>query len=422
MEWFGHVTLQLLLLSNWQLPADAATDLRGRCSAIGVLLTIHVRSAELLERQRTSCIGFERFGPYEAEEVQARQCLNAEVALQEALAGGFHWLVHIDSDELFYSAAPSVVPHFEMLSSRGIQQMTYVNHEGVPESEDIVDYFTAVTLFKRHHFCLPVTSDVQACMRFWQGRTHQGQYLIAYDNGKCAVAVRPGLYPTSVHRWTSAADPGFEAASFAAFADPRRLDPSKVLTTDDPCILHFVVCGLQWFRTKYEMLGRFPDSWFGDTLPIAPCFHRDARDALWAPDGLAHLTRMYHAQVLMSEGTHPGEVSRQLAAGVCVRSNDHVAAVSTGGAALGMTPHGVPPGGPGLALNSGGGSVEGCTLMVELDGALAAMVGAGGGAGSGGGGVAPPESSPPAPPAQSLRTVSAHDKAWLIASITKQYL
>ncbi len=87
-----------------------------------------------LERQRTSCIGFERFGPYEAEEVQARQCLNAEVAvspsewlcrhsvgssdppvnvspmhplmrpcprqLQEALAGGFHWLVHIDSDEV----------------------------------------------------------------------------------------------------------------------------------------------------------------------------------------------------------------------------------------------------------------------------------------------------------------------------------
>ena len=33
-------------------------------------------------------------------------------------------------------------------------QMTYVNHEGVPESEDIVDYFTAVTLFKRHHFCV----------------------------------------------------------------------------------------------------------------------------------------------------------------------------------------------------------------------------------------------------------------------------
>ncbi len=127
-------------------------------------------------------------------------------------------------------------------------------------------------------------------------------------------------------------------------------------------------------------------------------------------------------QVLMSEGTHPGEVSRQLAAGVCVRSNDHVAAVSIGGAALGMTPHGVPPGGPGLASNSGGGSVEGCTLMGELDGSLAALLGAGGGAGSGGGGVAPPELSPPAPPAQSLRTVSAHDKAWLIASITKQYL
>ncbi len=31
-------------------------------------------------------------------------------------------------------------------------QMSYVNHEGVPEAEDIVDYFMGVTLFKRHHF------------------------------------------------------------------------------------------------------------------------------------------------------------------------------------------------------------------------------------------------------------------------------
>ena len=33
-------------------------------------------------------------------------------------------------------------------------QLTYVNHEGVPESANIVDYFTSVTLFRRHHMCV----------------------------------------------------------------------------------------------------------------------------------------------------------------------------------------------------------------------------------------------------------------------------
>ena len=41
-----------------------------------------------------------------------------------------------------------------------------------------------------------------------------------------------------------------------------------------------VVCGLPWFTTKYEILGSFPDSWFGDKLPIEPCFHLDARDVV----------------------------------------------------------------------------------------------------------------------------------------------
>ncbi len=55
------------------------------------------------------------------------------------------------SGQLFCTEAASVVPHFESLRSKGVQQLTYSNHEGVPESEEITDYFTAVTLFRRHH-------------------------------------------------------------------------------------------------------------------------------------------------------------------------------------------------------------------------------------------------------------------------------
>lgn len=37
------------------------------------------------------------------EEVQARQEVNAEIALNLCLDLGIDWLLHIDSDELFYS-------------------------------------------------------------------------------------------------------------------------------------------------------------------------------------------------------------------------------------------------------------------------------------------------------------------------------
>jgi hypothetical protein len=82
--------------------------------------------------------------------------------------------------------------------------MTYVNHEGVPETDAVEDYFTEVTLFRRHYFSvrgreneegmlplgkpatsqpvlfslaflpqLPISREVQASMRYWRERTGQ---------------------------------------------------------------------------------------------------------------------------------------------------------------------------------------------------------------------------------------------------------
>ena len=65
-----------------------------------------------------------------------------------------------------------------------------------------------------------------------------------------------------------------------ALADPRGLDVGALRRCEVPCILHFVTCGLRWFMDKYEILGRFQDSWFGGALPIAPSFHLDARDVV----------------------------------------------------------------------------------------------------------------------------------------------
>jgi hypothetical protein len=255
-----------------------------------------------------------------------------------------------------------------------------------------------------------------------------------------------------------------------------------------------VACGLQWLQTKYEMLGRFPDAWFGDTLPIAPCFHRDARDALWSAHGPARVAQLYHAQVwvfgacgplqlvvvvscpppppytrpgppssprlrsasrawgvaalvvlalvwqvLLTEAGHPGELQRQLAAGVCVRVLDHHAAIAAGARALGMPPPCEAAPGSLVFVDTAGVDASslpcpGVSARMEASGEGGASGGAFGGPGgeaggacgasargSGGAGGVEPPSAPPAPPV-ARSTVSAHDKAWLIANITKQYL
>jgi len=48
-----------------------------------------------------------------------------------------------------------------------VEQLTYTNHEGVPESENIADYFREVTLFRRHHLSLPLSQTARNGMQFW---------------------------------------------------------------------------------------------------------------------------------------------------------------------------------------------------------------------------------------------------------------
>ena len=54
-------------------------------------------------------------------------------------------------------------------------QMTYLNHEGVPVAFDTTDYFREVTLFRQHHFSVPLSAAARSAMRFWETRTNHGQ-------------------------------------------------------------------------------------------------------------------------------------------------------------------------------------------------------------------------------------------------------
>lgn len=278
---------------------------------------------ELSEMWRR-CASYPNLRDFISSEVQARQHLNAEVAMQECVKRDIRWLLHIDCDELFYTQKASVIPHFQALEADGVEQMTYMNHEGVPERADVVDYFREITLFRRHYLSLPLTEASRNGMAFWENRTTYQQYMLCYDNGKSAARVRQGTVPASVHSWKLSS--AFAPFSSTSLVDPRQLDLSKVRICEDPCILHFVVCGLRWLRSKYEILGRFPDSWFGGRLPIAPSFHLNARDAvlptpssLPAGDERDPAKEFFEHQILLND---PKEIARQLEAKVCLRITD----------------------------------------------------------------------------------------------------
>jgi hypothetical protein len=243
------------------------------------------RDAEQREREK-QCSRYDFLQDCLETEVQARQELNAQIAMQRSKELGLRWLVHIDIDELFFTRQNSVKGHFRSLEKQNIYQMTYLNHEAVPEMNDTEDYFRTTTLFRRHHFSVPISSSGRKCMKFWEERTSHGQYMLVYDCGKSAVRVTDGATPKSVHSWTLPAKS--PRRSCTALADPRQMDLRAFVACKDPCILHFVVCGFSWFHDKYTTLGRFADSWYNGRLPIQPCFHTESRDVVMANSTVAN--------------------------------------------------------------------------------------------------------------------------------------
>lgn len=125
-----------------------------------------------------------------------------------------------------------------------------------------------------------------------------------------------------------------ELVNRVAMADPRELRFDEVLECSDPCVLHYPSCGLDWLRDKYRLLGNFPSSWFDGKLPIAPCFHLDARNAMHEGRGPAsslddqeHLSKhvegaedggrlLYRKEVMLCPDEHSEERQAQLQHGV----------------------------------------------------------------------------------------------------------
>jgi len=179
--------------------------------------------------------------------IEARQVFNCEVAIELSLDMGFDWLLHIDIDELFYSPRCSASEHFDALDARGIDNVVYMNFEAVPESEDIDNYFTEVTLFKKNPYREGHLRFDERQERMLRGLTERygtvpyHGYFLYYVLGKSAARVTPSLgarHPVlwGVHRFVHRSDPGRRRAAAG----------------DDQLVLHYPCCGFGPLWRRYE--------------------------------------------------------------------------------------------------------------------------------------------------------------------------
>lgn len=160
------------------------------------------------------------------------QSSNNEVAIAYALANKIKWLMHIDTDEIFYEEGDR---SWQTLENVG--QVSFVNHEAVPLNHAVTNFFVECTLFK-------VTGEMG---------------FMAYGNGKSAVRVTPGVRPWGPH----------------AFIDYE----GESVTVKRPMILHYPYPSFEIWAAKYEHYGNFSNFWYDDPdQPNELIFMLESRD------------------------------------------------------------------------------------------------------------------------------------------------
>jgi len=163
-----------------------------------------------------------------------RQNDNTYRAINLCNKQGIDWLIHIDTDELFYP------PNRQTLDGNLAEpngHVTMVNHEVCPQWH-ADNPFRQCNYFKLSGGKLPFNF---------------------YGNGKSAVRCRPGVFSWGAH-------------DFYGPVGRRVISPDMV-------ILHYACASYDGWFAKYAHLGDFPDCWYDDPqVPITLPFHLKSRD------------------------------------------------------------------------------------------------------------------------------------------------
>jgi len=268
-------------------PCDTSIEIAARFA--GVVSILH--DERLRRSWQTSRLGLLNFVE---REVMARQALNAEQALQLALADGVSWLLHIDADELFMPMGTDLRSHFDELSRSGVDAVRYFNLEAVPEHAHACDCFRELTLFKVNAEFQPGRRFSEPQRRLLQAtERYRERFFSSYANGKGAARVAAGLLPDYVH-------------GFRAHAGPTRTAVGAGV------ILHYPAHSFEQFWSKYQLLGRFEDRWFGhaEIRSAVGGFHLAARDVVAQGDRALALD-FYRKQVVLEDEQLVEQFTRQ---------------------------------------------------------------------------------------------------------------
>lgn len=109
-----------------------------------------LRGSRFQQRRQKGGIYAETMELWELRDVQSRQCLVIETALDEAQKQGCEWLLHIDADEALLVPKHSDARSFFAELPPELDQVVFNNLEAVPESLEVVNCFEEVSLFKVH--------------------------------------------------------------------------------------------------------------------------------------------------------------------------------------------------------------------------------------------------------------------------------
>jgi len=179
--------------------------------------------------------------------------LNAQHALRRSRRRGISWLLHIDSDELFFPGRRSASEHFAMLHKTPCSIFSYCNLEAVPEEASMPPF--SQTLFKNTLGRVPPTDEARAALAFWSFRSARGEHFLFYQNGKAAIRCSLDALPLSVHMWCPVEKWRLESLGWTN--DARNI--GLQLHTEIECtVLHYACCDADTLWRKYQNLGNFP--------------------------------------------------------------------------------------------------------------------------------------------------------------------
>jgi hypothetical protein len=228
-----------------------------------------IKNDDVLQSEWQQIKSYKHFKKFVDSEVMARQILNVNIAIRLSKEMNIDWLLNIDADELFYLEGESLHEHFTKLDSAKIDSISYHNHEAIPSSMNIENFFLEVNLFKKNFSLLNPTQRDVLNKNLVRGIT----YFNYYWNGKSAAKISKDIISRSCHVFSHKPNLLKKLNPFVKYANVKS---SSVF----PCILHYPSCGFDFYYRKYKLLGDFDNKWFrkgADIKDILP-FHVESRD------------------------------------------------------------------------------------------------------------------------------------------------